>query len=178
MPVNPYPAHLAGTWQAPDGRTVAIRPIRPEDAAIEAAFVKELSAEARYMRFMSTLKELTPAMVAHFTRPDYDREMALIAVVPEGTGERQIGVCRYIVDADERTCEFALVVAEAWQRRGLGRHLMQRLIEIARERGLEQMKGEILRTNVGMLDLAAKIGFVIADAPGAPGIRSVTLALR
>ena len=69
-----------------------IRPIRPEDAEIEQAFVRSLSPEAKYLRFMSTLKELTPAMLARFTLVDYDREMALIAVAREGAREAQIGV--------------------------------------------------------------------------------------
>ena len=144
MAIHPYPAHLVSTWCAPDGSSVAIRPIRPEDAEIEREFVTSLSPAAKYMRFMSTLNELTPAMVAHFTQIDYDREMALIAVVPEGAGERQIGVCRYAVDADDLSCEFALVIAEPWQRRGLGRHLMERLIEVARAQPETHERPDIL----------------------------------
>lgn len=178
MAARPYPAHLASTWQSPDGRSVTIRPIRPDDAGIEREFVKALTPEARYMRFMSTLKELTPEMIAHFTQVDFDREMALIGVVPHDDGERLVGVCRYVVAPGDDYCEFALVVAEAWLRRGLGRHLMERLIAIARGRGLGQMRGEILSSNVAMLDLASKLGFVGADAPGVPGVRAVTLALQ
>jgi len=178
MATSPYPAHLASTWESPDGRRVTIRPIRPDDAGIEREFVKALTPEARYMRFMSTLKELTPEMIARFTRVDFDREMALIAVVPHGHGERLVGVCRYVMAPGDDYCEFALVVAEAWLRRGLGRHLMERLIAIAQARGLAEMRGEILSSNVAMLELASKLGFGAADAPGAPGVRVVTLALQ
>jgi acetyltransferase len=177
MATHPYPAHLVSTWRAPDGSSVVIRPIRPEDAEIEREFVQSLSPEAKYMRFMSALKELTPAMLARFTQIDYDREMALVAVMLEGARERQIGVCRYVINPDGASCEFALVVAEAWHGWGLGRHLMERLIEIARTRGLKRMTGQILSANMGMLELAASIGFTLADAGGAPGVREATLVL-
>jgi len=177
MAIHPYPAHLVSTWCAPDGSSVAIRPIRPEDAEIEREFVHSLSPEAKYMRFMSTLKELTPAMLARFTQVDYDREMALVAVTLEGARERQIGVCRYAINPDGASCEFAIVVAEAWQGRGLGRHLMERLIEIARGRGLERMTGQILSANPGMLDLVTRLGFTLAAVPSAPEIREATLVL-
>ena len=175
---QPYPAHLAGIWTAPGGERVTIRPIRPEDAGIERDFVRALSPAARYFRFMSTLTELTPGMLARFTQVDFERDMALIAVVQEGAGERQIGVCRYVLDADGESCEFALVVLEEWQGRGLGTHLMTRHIEIAKERGLASMRGEILAANAGMLALVQDLGFVVSDVPRAPGIKLATLALR
>ena len=177
MAAHPYPTELVSTWNAPDGSVVVIRPIRPEDAGIEREFVNALSPEAKYMRFMSTLKELTPAMLARFTQIDYDREMALIAVTLEGAREEQIGVCRYIVNPDDTSCEFAIVVGEAWQRRGLGEYLMERLVETARGRGLKRMTGQIFSANTGMLDLATKLGFTLADAPGAPATREATLIL-
>jgi len=178
MAIHPYPAHLAESWRTPEGVEVDVRPIRPEDAEIEREFVRALSPETKYLRFMSTLKELTPVMLARFTQVDYDREMALIAVVTEGGRERQIGVARYVVNADGETCEFAVVVAEAWQGRGLGRHLMQRLIALARERGLAAMQGDILAANSGMLDLVAKLGFTFAEVPGVPTVKEARLALR
>ena len=123
-----YPRHLVSQWVAPDGTVVAIRPIRPDDADIERAFVAALSPEARYLRFMTTVKELTPAMLARLTQIDYDREMALIAVVCTGISEVQVGVARYVTDEGGLSCEFAVVVAEQWQGCGLGRHLMLLLI--------------------------------------------------
>jgi acetyltransferase len=177
MAIHPYPAHLVSTWRAPDGTSVVIRPIRPEDAEIEREFVSSLSPESRYMRFMSALKELTPAMLARFTQVDYDREMALVAVTLEGARERQVGVCRYVVNPDGASCEFALAVAEAWQRRGLGGHLMERLIEIARARGLKRMNAQIFSANTGMLHLVTTLGFTLADAPGAPAVREATRVL-
>ena len=177
MAIHPYPAHLRSIWHAPDGVPVAVRPIRPEDAQIEREFVASLSADTRYLRFMGPLKELSAAMLARFTQVDYDREMALIATVDDMGRERQIAVCRYALSADEQSCEFAIVVAEAWQGRGLGRHLMRRLIDIARERDIRRMTGDVLAVNRGMLDMAARLGFVIADVPGTPSVKQASLVL-
>lgn len=160
---NPYPAHLASHWRAEDGTRVIVRPIRPEDADIEREFVHSLSPEARYFRFMGSMKGLSPAMLARFTQIDYGSEMALIAVVNEATRERQIGVARYSTNMDGKSAEFAIVVAEPWQRHGLGRHLMLKLIDIARAQGLSTLVGQVLAANPQMLELAAALGFVIEN---------------
>ncbi len=81
MAIHPYPSTLVETVELPDGTPLQIRPIRPEDATIEKAFVERLSERSRYLRFMQPLSELTPEMLSRFTQIDYDREMALIAVV-------------------------------------------------------------------------------------------------
>jgi acetyltransferase len=129
------------------------------------------------MRFMGSHKELTPAMLARFTQVDYDREMALIAVVHEEEQERQIGVGRYIIDADGESCEFAIVVSEAWQGSGLGRYLMLRLIELARSRGLKTMIGQVLTANSEMLRLATALGFTIEDSADDHAVKNVRLSL-
>jgi acetyltransferase len=176
MAIHPYPAQLESEWRADDGTRVRIRPIRPEDAQLEAEFVRGLSAQTRYLRFMGSVKDLTPAMLARFTQVDYDREMALIALVEEDGRERQIGVVRYIINPDGDSAEFAAVVSEAWQGRGLGRELMLKLIAIARARGVKILSGQVLAANPQMLDLAAALGFEkVADDD--PTVRLVRLAL-
>jgi acetyltransferase len=177
MAIHPYPAHRVMQWQPPDGPPITLRPIRPEDAEMEQAFVRELSPESRYFRFMDTLRELTPAMLVRFTQIDYDREMAFVATVQENGAEKEIGVCRYITNPDGESSEFALVVADAWQKRGLGRRLMDSLIGVARERGLRVMIGHILAENRGMLDFCAKLGFEIAPSPEGPMVKRAELAL-
>ena len=84
MAIHPYPAHLLQTWRSADGHNITLRPIRPEDAAIEQDFVKNLSDESKYSRFMNTLQELSQSMLIRFTQIDYDREMALIATTADG----------------------------------------------------------------------------------------------
>ncbi|MGZ8228544.1 MAG: bifunctional acetate--CoA ligase family protein/GNAT family N-acetyltransferase [Burkholderiales bacterium] len=178
MAIHPYPVDLVSEWQTERGATVTIRPIRPEDAEIEQAFVRSLSPEAKYLRFMSTLKELTPSMLARFTQVDYDREMALIAIDKSGGREVQIGVARYVINPDWESCEFAVVVSQDWRGHGLGRQLMLRLIDIARARGLKVMVGQILAVNGRMLSMAKALGFTIDDSVEDVGVKHVQLVLK
>ncbi|MGV3626196.1 MAG: GNAT family N-acetyltransferase [Betaproteobacteria bacterium] len=178
MTMQSYPVHLISTWRSPQGEPVTLRPIRPEDAAIEQAFVRGLSAESRRFRFMDGLRELTPPMLARFTQIDYDREMALIATVLRGGAEIEIGVCRYITHPDDVSCEYAIVIADDWQRRGLGRRMMTQLIAVARTRGLQTMIGHVMGSNRGMLSLCQSLGFVLADDAEDPAVKRVTLALN
>jgi acetyltransferase len=178
MAIHPYPHDLVGEHRLADGTIIAIRPIRPEDAALERAFVNGLSARSRYLRFMYSMKEISPSMLARFTQIDYDREMALIALVNDAEEPRQIGVARYVLNPDGRTGEFAIVVAETWQHRGLATELLRRLIDTARDRGLEQLDGLVLAENRGMIAFAKSLGFVPQSAPGDPGLVVMSLQLR
>jgi acetyltransferase len=161
MAIHPYPSHLVSEWQQADGTSITIRPIRPEDASIEQSFVRELSTESRYFRFMGTMNELTQQMLIRFTQLDYDRELALIAVYEQDGKEIELGVARYVINADRESCEFALVVADKWHNRGIGTRLMTALIDAARARGLKIMNGEIMGDNKNMLQLVKKLGFSI-----------------
>jgi acetyltransferase len=158
MPL-PYPSQWVQTFTLRDGATVTLRPIRPEDAAIEAAFVRNLSDESRYYRFMDHVRELPPKMLSHFTEVDYDNHMALIATIDDHGAEMQIGVARYVVSPGPLQGEFAIVVADAWQRRGVGTRLMRRLIDAAQARGLKSLYGEVLPANNKMLALMQNLGF-------------------
>jgi acetyltransferase len=160
MAIHPYPHQLESVWHLSGGEDISVRPIRPEDARTEQDFVEGLSAESRYFRFMNRMEKLSPEMLARFTQIDYDREMAMVAVIREHTSEaRIVGVARYVANPDSISCEFALTVADDWQKRGVGGHLMQRLMNIARDRGLEVMEGEVLAQNAKMLRLCRKLGF-------------------
>jgi acetyltransferase len=161
MAIHPYPSHLVTTWQLADGTDIKIRPIRPEDASIEQSFVRELSPESRHFRFMQGINELTQQMLVRFTQLDYNRELALIAVQEDADGETELGVARYVTNPDGESCEFALVVADKWQHRGIGSHLMNALMDAARQRGLKVMDGEILTENRSMRALAKRLGFNI-----------------
>jgi acetyltransferase len=176
LAIHPYPAELVSTCTL-GGNAVALRPIRPEDAEMEQAFVRRLSAASRYFRFMGAVRELTPTMLMRFTQIDYDREMAFVAVHREGDCEIEIAVARYITNPDGASCEFAAVVDDAWQRRGLGRIMMQRLIEVARERGLKTMIGYIVANNQGMLALCMRLGFAIEHMSDEADVRRATLTL-
>lgn len=171
MAIHPYPTELVSQWQLPNGTDIVVRPIRPEDAEIEQAFVENLSAESKYFRFMQSLERLTPQMLARFTQIDYDREMALIAVVKDGTTKAQLlGVARYVSNPDRHSCEFALAIGDEWQNQGIGRELMRRLMSVARDRGIEVMEGEVLSNNFRMLELCERLGFRAAHDPQEPEI--------
>ena len=171
MAIHPYPPELEISWQLSDGTDVWVRPIRPEDAEKEQYFVQNLSDESKYFRFMQSMDKLTPIMLARFTQIDYDREMALVAVINEHEYHaRIIAVARYVSNPDAQSCEFALTVADAWQRKGIGRRLMQRLMTVARDRGIEIMEGEVLSNNVKMLRLCERLGFRSVRNPSEPDV--------
>ncbi len=177
MAIYPYPSHLVSHWQLADGTDLVIRPIRPEDAEIEQAFVRGLSERAKYFRFMQSIDELTPRMLARFTQIDYDREMALIAVVVQEEREHEIGVARYVTNPDGKSCEFAIVIDDSWQRRGIAHRLIEQLMETARSHALEIIEGEVLADNHEMLNLADKLGFSARTDPDDPGVRHISRRL-
>jgi len=146
-----------------DGSAVRIRPISPDDQGREQRFFAGLSERTRYQRFMQYLRELPPGMLERFTHIDPKREAALVALA----ADEIVGVGRYAPDAESGCAEFALVVADAWQRKGLGRHLLERLLAAARAAGYPCLLGRILDDNREMLELAARLGFAREARSGA-----------
>jgi len=145
-----------------------------------------LSPESRYFRFVSSIAELPPSMLARFTLIDYDREMALVAIHKQRTAgadgeitetERIIGVSRYITNPDQSSCEFSLVVADDFNGKGLGSRLMQSIMDVARDKGLTEIDGLVLANNPGMLKLMRSLGFAIKPYPDDADFRLVTHAL-
>jgi acetyltransferase len=177
MAIHPYPAREVRTWELAGGARVVLRPIRPEDAAIEREFVNSLSDQSRYFRFMHAVSEITPEMLARFTQIDYDREMAFIAVLGEPLNEREIGVARYFVDPFDEACEFAVVIADDWRGKGLGAELLRALIESARQKGVRRMYGAVLAENLTMLKFAAKAGFRVSENPDDRNLLNLELEL-
>jgi acetyltransferase len=178
LAIHPYPSQLVNPVQLSDGTDIVIRPIRPEDAEIEQTFIRNLTPETRYFRFMSSISELSLEMLVRFTQIDYHNEMALIAVWEGPEGEQEIGVTRYMTNVDKRSCEFAIVIADEWQGRGIARLLMRSLIEVARDRGLEVMEGRVLSNNFRMLDLMTRLNFRVSNDPSDPNIKVVQLPLN
>jgi acetyltransferase len=186
LAILPYPAGLEREWPLKGGGLYTIRPIHPDDAEMLQALVRGLSQESRYFRFASSLPELPLRMLARFTLIDYDREMALVAVVRDrhteadgsiSDGERIVGVSRVVTNADGSSCEFALVVADDFVGRGLGSRLMLSIMEAARAKGLSEIMGLILTHNAPMLRLMTSLGFHIAAYPEDPDFRIATKAL-
>jgi len=180
MAIHPYPTGLESDWVAADGTRLSVRPVRPEDADLERNFIDSLSEQTRYFRFFYRLHQLTPAMLARFTQVDYDRELALLALAADPaspTGERIAGISRYIANYDGESAEFAVVVTDIWQGRGIGRMLMERLIACAKLRGFKRLEGIVLRANRGMLKFSEELGFEVRDNSEEPEQVTVVLPL-
>ncbi|MGQ0653935.1 MAG: GNAT family N-acetyltransferase [Betaproteobacteria bacterium] len=153
-----------------DGTAVRIRSIAPEDRDREKRFFTGLSERSRYHRFMQHLHELPPGLLERFIHIDPKREAALVALCEDDI----VAVGRYAPDAESRCAEFALVVADALQGKGLGRHLLERLLAGARAAGYPCLYGRVLDDNREMLELATRLGFVREARSGA----EVTLVHR
>lgn len=186
LAILPYPAHHEQVWPLRGGGQYTIRPIRPDDAQMLQAFVKGMTPESRYFRFVSSLTELPPGMLSRFTLIDYDREMALVAMYEtreaQADGsvtvtERIIGVSRYVTNVDGTTCEFALAVADDFGGKGIGSRLMLSIMEVAREKGLTEIEGLVLTNNPGMLRLMKGLGYSIKPYAEDADFRLVTHTL-
>ena len=176
MAIHPYPTQLISHWQLADGTDITIRPIRPEDAELVQNFVRGLSEEARYFRFMNSVHELTETMLVRFTQIDYSKEIALVAVTREAP-ETELGVARFAINPDGDSCEFAIVVADRMAGKGLGQKLMVSLMEAARSKGLKSIEGEVLGNNHNMLKLTGRLGFSHQVSAEDHGIIKVSLDL-
>jgi acetyltransferase len=159
----------------PDGTHVLLRPLKPEDAALYPEFVAHISPQDSRLRFFSAVKELTEQRIHELTHLDYERAMAFIAF--DEANCQMLGVVRLHLDADRSAGEFAVIVRSAFKGHGLGRMLMQRMIEYARMIGLKRVHGQVLSENTRMLHMNAELGFHIEDDPSARGIKRVTLEL-
>jgi acetyltransferase len=171
-----YPAHLVASRRLPDGTDIVIRPIRPEDDAIERVFINALSRDAAYNRLLSARK-LTPEEIRHLTRIDYDHEMAFVAVIVDSGQVRLLGVARYVRDADASGAEFAVVVADAWQHKGVGTLLLSTLLRHAHAAGIGRLHGITLATNQAMHALARKLGFARKQDPQDATVRQIEKTL-
>lgn len=183
LSILPYPQRYEQVWPLRGGGEYTVRPIHPDDAQMLQDMMKRLTPESRYFRFVSNMTELPASMLARFTLIDYDREMALCAAVEteeEGEGgeklkkEKIIAVSRYITNPDQNSCEFSLVVDDAYAGQGLGTRMMLSIMEVAREKGLQEIIGLVLTQNNGMLKLMRSLGFEVKAYPEDPDFRLVT----
>lgn len=164
------------TWTAADGTAVAIRPIAADDFELELAFTQGLSPESGYQRLMSA-RRLSRAEIERLVRIDGECEVALIAITVQAGRERLVGVARFVREECGETAEIALVVADDWQGRGLGRRLMSGLIAAARRRGVRRLVGTTLSENIAMVALARKLGFEMARERGLAMLMNVSMRL-
>ena len=179
LAIRPYPAELEQTIALADGRTLLLRPIRPEDEPALHEGFKTLSIEAVYFRFFSPLKALSHQLAARLTQIDYDREMALVIASMEPAGHASLfAVARLAADPDNETAEIAIVVRDDMQGLGIGTRLLRTLMDYADTRGIGVLFGTVLRENRAMLELCRKLGFTTAAVADDPTLIDVRLTLQ
>lgn len=157
--INPYPTKWVTPWRTRDGTDITLRPIRPEDEPLELEFIRGLSTETSRFRFFQIIKDLPHEALVRFCNIDYDREMAFVAETREGDRRVEIGVSRLILEANKKKGEFAVVIADRYQGKGIGVKLVDMLIDVAKEKGVETIYGIIMAENLKMIRLCEKLGF-------------------
>jgi acetyltransferase len=158
--IHPYPKSLERELHLPDGTSLLLRPIRPEDAEAEQRFVSRLSHRSLYMRLHAPVRELSVEQLIRFTQIDYDREMAFVAVDSKSEPEELRAIARYTRLADGERAEFGVTVEDSWQGHGLGHAMMDVLEQCARERRLGEIFGYVLKENDSMRQLMVARGYV------------------
>ncbi|REG84980.1 GNAT family N-acetyltransferase [Marinomonas pollencensis] len=165
LAIQPYPRHWVSHVTLRDGSQTTVRPVRPEDSPLIADFVRGMSKETRYLRFISNIEELTPRMLSTMSHIDYDREMAFMAVHNVDGKDRLIGTSRYIDNFDDQSCEFAVVLDDDFQGLGLASYLMKQLFLAAADKGIRVMQGIVLAENKRMITFCKHLGFGIQRDP-------------
>jgi acetyltransferase len=163
LAILPYPAQLEQTLQL-GGASITLRPIRPEDEPRLRAFYAAATPADLRLRFFLARREVPRSELARFSQIDYDREMALIALATDDAGDADapmVGEVRAACDPDNQRAEFAIQTAGAWQRKGLGRAMLERMLDHLRARGVREVLGECLIDNAGMAALARELGFSV-----------------
>lgn len=152
-------------WCATDGTPLVIRPLRSDDAAQELRFLQALSPQTRYERTFSHRGLLTPGELGRLVRFDVREEVALVAAVPGDPEDEFVAVTRLKKSPDGSAFEFAIVVRDDWQRRGVGLRLLTRLLDAARLAGIPRIAGVTFATNTAMRSLATRAGFSVRSDP-------------
>ena len=169
-----FPLHLVRQRRLADGRSVTIRPVRAGDERAEAQFLERLSGESQRLRFLDFVQAPGEKLVHFFTHIDYDRHMAFVC---EAAGGELVGEARYVANADGRSCEFGVVVADHWGHAGVAQLLMDARIRAAQARKLETMEGLVLSENQEMLRFARTLGFELTPDAVKPALVRVTRKL-
>jgi len=176
LTVRPYPQQFEEWVELKNGERCLFRPILPEDEPLLQKFIAQVTKEDLYYRYFSEINEFTHDDLANMTQIDYDREMAFVAVHSTETGTEILGVTRAISDPDNIDAEFAVLVRSDLKGLGLGRRLLEKLINYTREHGLSRLNGITMPNNQGMIALARKLGFDV-DIQLEDGIVGLTLRL-
>lgn len=160
-----------------DGRSVELRAMRPSDETELLQAFERMPAEARYMRFMRSVREPNLDRVRQLLASMPQANFGIVASIPADDGEDIIGSTILVAGKDPRACEFAITVATPFAGSGLASRLLQALVDVARQRGFAEMEGYVLASNDAMLRLARKLGFEVARDPDDASVRLCKLRL-
>lgn len=172
-----YPAQYESKFWLDDRTEIYIRPIRPDDVSRMLGLFEEFSDETVYLRFFSAIKSMSIDTLRYLCEIDYENHMALVAYVLNNSDEVLVGVARYIVTPDEGGAEFAVVVADSWQNRGIGTALLRNLIEAAKDRGIEKFHAPVRYENRKALGMFRNAGYGFTQSAYEPGVSRVEFGL-
>ncbi|OEF27630.1 bifunctional acetate--CoA ligase family protein/GNAT family N-acetyltransferase [Vibrio rumoiensis] len=159
LAIKPYPVEHEQAVELKDGEMCLFRPVLPEDEQKMANFITRVSREDLYKRFFSDVGEFNHEALANLTQIDYDREMAFVATRMENKQEVLLGVARVVADSHNYDAEFSILVRSDLKGKGLGKMLMQKLIDYSRTKGTIRLSGITMPSNKGMVSLAKKLNF-------------------
>jgi acetyltransferase len=168
LAIRPYPTKYVDTWKSEEGMEFTIRPIRPEDEPLVVKFHETLSertVQLRYFTPMNLRQRTSHERLTRIVFIDYDREMALVAARQNPkTGESEIaGIARLTKSHRINEGEFGVIVSDRYQGQGIGKELLQRLIQVGRDEGLISMMGYILPENTSLINLTKQLGFELKN---------------
>lgn len=175
--IRPYPRELERCIDLSTLPHILLRPIRPEDAQALEQFFAQVPSEEIQLRLLASIKHLPHVLAARLSQIDYDREMALIATITNGSTVKIAGAVRMASDPDMQRAEFALLIGKEFQHRGLGSTVLQSIIDYARGRGIKELFADVLRSNTSMLAIVRRLGFVIRDSDVDPRLVNVVYPL-
>jgi acetyltransferase len=174
--IAPYPKKYETTWRLRDGRTVLLRPIKPEDEPLWLEMFQNFSPESVRFRFFQIIKDTPHETRIRYTNIDYDREIAIVPELTEDGRRKILGVVRVSIEPDKKSGEIAFIVADKWQNLGLGYKLVDYALEICKDMKLETIYAIILQDNFHAINLMEKMGFTIKYS--GDGTTMATLDLR
>jgi len=161
MVISPYPKKYEILWLLKNGQEVLLRPIKPEDEPMWLEMFQSLSEESIRYRFFQMLKDTPHEVRVRYCNIDYDREIALVAEMVENGKRKILGVSRLSIESDEKSGEMAFLVSDYWQGLGLGTKMVDYVLDIAKEKGIDKVNAIILQDNYRALSLTKKMGFSI-----------------
>jgi acetyltransferase len=165
------------TWTTRDGTELELRPIQDSDANLLMSFVRRLSFGTRYFRYGRGNFQLQEEEIHDVCHPDPERCVQLIVRMRTAADQAIVGSGRIVFEEGAKSCELGMAVTDSWQRRGVGRRLLEALIETARYKGQTQMWARILATNRAMIALLLRRGFVVSDQGDGTALKIARLAL-